>query len=61
MISDPWQPGYGTKAVGYLMHEFAADGTHRHRLMTVRGIAHHDLAEHPEAYGDVRSWGRGNA
>ncbi len=61
MISDPWQPGYGTKAVGYLMHEFHADGSHRHRLMTVRGLVHHDLAEYPQAYGDVRAWGPGNA
>jgi 3',5'-cyclic-AMP phosphodiesterase len=61
MISDPWQPGFGTKALGYLMHEFNADGTHRHRLMTVRGLVHHDLAEYPEAYGDVRAWGSGNA
>jgi 3',5'-cyclic-AMP phosphodiesterase len=61
MISDPWQPGYGTKAVGYLMHEFHADGSHRHRLMTVRGIVHHDLAEFPQAYGDVRQWGAGKA
>ncbi len=61
MISDPWQPGYGTKAIGYLMHEFHADGSHRHRLMTVRGLVHHDLVEHPDAYGDVRAWGPGNA
>jgi 3',5'-cyclic AMP phosphodiesterase CpdA len=61
MISDPWQPGFGTKAVGYLMHEFNADGSHRHRLMTVRGMVHHDLAEFPDAYGDVRAWGPGNA
>lgn len=61
MISDPWQPGYGAKAVGYLMHEFLADGSHRHRMMTVRGLVHHDLATIPEAYGDVRGWGPGNA
>jgi 3',5'-cyclic AMP phosphodiesterase CpdA len=61
MISDPWQPGYGAKAVGYLMHEFNADGGHRHRLMTIRGMVHHDLVDFPEAYGDVRAWGPGNA
>jgi 3',5'-cyclic AMP phosphodiesterase CpdA len=61
IISDPWQPGYGAKAVGYLLHEFHADGRHRHRLMTVRGLVHHDLAEFPGAYGDVRAWGKGNA
>jgi 3',5'-cyclic AMP phosphodiesterase CpdA len=61
VISDPWQPGYGAKAVGYLLHEFNADGTHRHRLMPVRGLVHHDLACFPEAYGDVRAWGPGNA
>jgi 3',5'-cyclic AMP phosphodiesterase CpdA len=61
MISDPWQPGFGTKAVGYLMHEFNADGSHRHRLMTVRGMIHHDLVEFPDAYGNVKAWGPGNA
>lgn len=61
MISDPWQPGYGAKAVGYLMHEFHADGSHVHRLVSVRGLVHHDLVEFPEAYGDVRAWGPGNA
>jgi 3',5'-cyclic AMP phosphodiesterase CpdA len=61
MISDPWQPGYGAKAVGYLFHEFDADGGHRHRLVGVRGLIHHDLVEFPEAYGDVRAWGPGNA
>jgi 3',5'-cyclic-AMP phosphodiesterase len=61
MISDPWQPGYGAKAVGYLMHEFHADGTHRHRMVPVRGLAHHDLVAFPDAYGDIRAWGPGNA
>ncbi len=61
MISDPWQPGFGAKAVGYLMHEFDADGAHRHRLVGVRGLVHHDLVEFPDAYGDVRAWGPGNA
>jgi 3',5'-cyclic-AMP phosphodiesterase len=61
VISDPWQPGYGAKAVGYLMHEFDADGSHRHRLVGVRGLTHHDLVAFPEAYGDVRAWGPGNA
>jgi 3',5'-cyclic AMP phosphodiesterase CpdA len=61
MISDPWQPGYGAKAVGYLMHEFGPDGSHAHRLVAVRGLVHHDLAAFPDAYGDVRRWGEGNA
>ncbi len=61
VISDPWQPGYGAKAVGYLMHEFDADGAHRHRLMGVRGVVHHDLVAFPEAYGDITRWGEGNA
>jgi 3',5'-cyclic AMP phosphodiesterase CpdA len=61
MISDPWQPGYGAKTVGYLMHEFDADGAHRHRLVGVRGLVHHDLVDFPEAYGNVTVWGPGNA
>jgi 3',5'-cyclic-AMP phosphodiesterase len=61
VISDPWQPGYGAKAVGYLMHEFGADGSHSHRLVGVRGLVHHDLVAFPDAYGDVTRWGEGNA
>ncbi len=61
MISDPWQPGYGAKMVGYLMHEFHADGGHRHEVVGVRDLVHHDLVAFPEAYGDVRAWGPGNA
>lgn len=61
MISDPWQPAFGAKTVGYLEHTFDADGKHRHRLVGVRGISHHDLADFPQAYGDVRSWGPGGA
>jgi 3',5'-cyclic AMP phosphodiesterase CpdA len=61
MISDPWQPGYGAKMVGYLAHEFHADGRHRHDVIGVRGLVHHDLVSFPEAYGDVTAWGPGNA
>lgn len=61
LISDPWQPAFGAKTVGYVEHAFDADGTHRHRLVTVRGLAHHDLAELPDAYGNVRAWGPGRA
>jgi hypothetical protein len=61
MISDPWQPCFGNKTVGYLMHAFHPDGTHDHRLIGVRGLAHHDLAAFPDAYGDVRKWGPGRA
>ncbi len=61
LISDPWQPGFGAKTVGYLEHVFEADGTHTHRLVTVRGLNHHDLLHVPEAYGDIRRWGQGGA
>jgi 3',5'-cyclic AMP phosphodiesterase CpdA len=61
MISDPWQPVYGAKTVGYLEHMFHSDGTHSHRLVAVRNLAHIDLVDVPEAYGDVRAWGPGNA
>ena len=61
MISDPWQPVFGAKTVGYLEHRFHADGTHDHRLVPVRGLAHHDLLLVPEAYGDIRKWGIGGA
>lgn len=61
MISDPWQPGYGAKMVGYLSHAFHADGGHHHEVIGVRNLVHHDLVSFPEAYGDVRAWGPGNA
>ncbi len=61
VIGDPWQPSYGAKPVGYLEHLFHADGSHAHRLVTVRGLEHHDLALMPEVYGDVTRRGPGNA
>jgi 3',5'-cyclic AMP phosphodiesterase CpdA len=61
VIGDPWQPSYGAKPVGYLEHLFHADGTHAHRLMTIRDLVHHDLALMPEVYGDVTARGFGNA
>ncbi len=61
MISDPWQPGYGAKMVGYLVHAFHDDGSHHHDVVGVRGLVHHDLVAFPEAYGDVRAWGPGHA
>jgi 3',5'-cyclic-AMP phosphodiesterase len=61
VIGDPWQPSYGAKPVGYLEHLFHADGSHSHRLMTVRDLVHHDLATMPEVYGDVTRRGPGNA
>ncbi len=61
VISDPWQPGYGAKMVGYLSHSFHADGHHGVEVRAVRGLVHHDLVSFPDAYGDVRRWGEGNA
>ena len=60
IIGDPWQPSYGGKAVGYLEHLFHSDGSHEHRLQTVRDLVHHDLAVMPEVYGDVTRHGPGN-
>lgn len=60
IIGDPWQPSYGAKPVGYLEHRFHPDGTHDHRLVTVRGLVHNDLATMPEVYGDVTARGPGN-
>jgi 3',5'-cyclic-AMP phosphodiesterase len=61
VIGDPWQPSYGAKPVGYLEHLFHADGSHAHRLVSVRGLVHYDLAVMPEVYGDVTARGPGNA
>lgn len=60
VIGDPWQPSYGAKPVGYLEHLFHADGTHAHRLVTVRDLIHHDLATMLEVYGDITVRGPGN-
>ena len=61
MISDPWQPVFGAKTVGYVEHNFHADGAHDHRLVPLRDLAHHDLKSFPEAYGDITQWGPGGA
>jgi hypothetical protein len=61
IISDPWQPVFGAKCVGYVEHLLEPDGHHRHRLVTPRDLAHLDLVGIPEAYGDVRQWGHGKA
>lgn len=60
-IGDPWQTSFGSKAIGYLLHEFGSDGSHAHRLVAPRGLGHHDLVNFPDAYGDVRRWGKGLA
>jgi 3',5'-cyclic-AMP phosphodiesterase len=30
-------------------------------IVGVRGLIHHDLINFPQAYGDVKAWGVGNA
>jgi Icc protein len=50
------QPTYGRKVVGYIEHRLHADGNADFRLVEEpAGMVRHDLADVPEAYGDVRA------
>jgi len=50
------QPTYGRKVVGYIEHRLHADGTSDIQLVEEpAGMVRHDLADVPEAYGDVRA------
>jgi hypothetical protein len=41
----------GTKLVGYVAHEFRADGSFDSALVTVDGLALDDIVDLPEIYG----------
>jgi hypothetical protein len=50
------QPTYGRKVVGYIEHRLHADGNFDIELVEEpAGMMRYDLADVPEAYGDVRA------
>jgi 3',5'-cyclic AMP phosphodiesterase CpdA len=51
IVGDGYQQRLGTKMVGYVAHEFAADGTFRSELVAVDGLALDDIAALPDIYG----------
>lgn len=51
ILPDSRQPRYGTKEVGYVEHQLAADGSHVSRLVSVPGLVTLDITDFPEAYG----------
>jgi 3',5'-cyclic AMP phosphodiesterase CpdA len=51
VVGDGYQQRMGTKLVGYLAHEFRADGSFDSTLVTVDGLALDDIADLPEIYG----------
>lgn len=65
ILGDPYQPAYGSKLVGWVEHEFHADGRHDARLRTVDGARLDDLGLMPQVYRQLprldeqpHLWGR---
>ncbi len=53
IVGDSHKARFGTKLVGYLEHEFRADGTVDTRLAAVDGLALMDIGVMPEIYGQL--------
>ena len=53
MVGDTWQPRMGEKCLGYVEHVLEADGRHTARLVTVPGLAPHDIGRMPSVYGPL--------
>ena len=53
IVGDPWQHRVGEKILGWVEHEFHADGTHAARLHAMPDLPLHDIGEIPEAYGPM--------
>ena len=50
ILGDPYQPAFGSKLIGWVEHEFHADGRHDARLRTVDGARLDDLGQMPQVY-----------
>lgn len=59
IVGDAHQEAFGAKLVGYVAHEFRADGTHDARLETVDGLSLMDLGVMPGVYGQLPPLARG--
>jgi len=51
IVGDAWQATLGDKLLGWVEHEFHADGTHQARLRHMAGLPVHDIGLMPEVYG----------
>lgn len=51
ILPDERQPRYGAKAVGYVEHVLAPDGTHASRFVAVPDLPTLVITDFPEAYG----------
>lgn len=53
IVGDAWQHRVGEKILGWVEHEFHADGVHSARLHAMPELPLHDIGEIPEAYGPL--------
>jgi 3',5'-cyclic-AMP phosphodiesterase len=53
ILGPEYQPLFGQRTVGYVLHALEPDGTHRSRLVPPHGMVINDLVAIPEAYGDL--------
>jgi 3',5'-cyclic AMP phosphodiesterase CpdA len=51
IVGDTWQARYGSKLLGWVEHEFHADGRHLARLRQPVGLNLADIGEMPAVYG----------
>jgi 3',5'-cyclic AMP phosphodiesterase CpdA len=50
-----FQPDHGVRTVGYVEHRLEPDGSFASCCLPAPGVVIHDLADFPEAYGDLRN------
>ncbi len=53
IVGDAWQHRVGEKLLGWVEHEFHADGRHVARLHHMPALPLHDIGEIPQAYGPM--------
>lgn len=53
IVGDAWQHRVGDKILGWVEHEFHADGTHAARLHAMPELRLHDIGDIPEVYGPM--------
>ena len=51
IVGDAWQATLGAKLLGWVEHEFHADGRHQARLHAMAGLRLDDIGAMPEVYG----------
>lgn len=53
IVGDAWQATLGEKLLGWVEHDFHADGTHQAHLRLAEGSPLHDIGLMPEVYGGL--------